>query len=358
MRWIMKFLNPQLLVSAALLAVSCSGDIYEKQADIYGEYRSRLDTAATCQGMKNVNDALEMELAALYRNHGNEVQKSAKEAKKYRESEARLAKAESEYMNVYLNRFFEKNLQQQSDLYAEYAKKVNAAATYDELSGLYRSLNGALADATSKYSAEFKKAAAKKILPERFAALDKVKESFFGTYTAKVAPLLNAHETGIYEKYIAKLENVADFKSIKEVKLYFDKEMAIFNKDNEVVYKKMSQSDYSTFKARSQEAGNSFKEYYMNKVALPLIEYQKQIYNGAAEMMSAANSADELNLVNKSFVDLNNVFVKENGDELGWIEKAVLAGDRRYKVANEELNACLENFFAASEKRAVELGLK
>lgn len=355
---IKKVLCSVAVMSAVVAVVSCSGNIHETQAEIYEEYKSRLDTATTYVGLKLVNDALETEITNLFKSRGADYLNVYKQSNKYRDSEKRLAKAEAEYMASYFNKFFTKNLQEQIDLCADYTSKLESAVTYDELSALCRSLNSAFADATSKYAAEFKKAGQKKIMPEKFAELDKAKESFFATYASKVAPLLHGHESAIYEKYLLKLNEVSDFKSIKQVKLYLDKEIAIFNNENEVVYRKMSQNELSALKAHSAAARDRFMEYYLDKVALPLVAYQKQIYSGATEMLAAARNADEMRLVSDSFQELNNAFVQENSEELGWVERTVLAGDKVCGKANDELNECLGRFIEVSKKKAQELGLQ
>ncbi len=352
---IIRLLCPLALIFAF---ASCSGNIYERQASIYNDYRPRIDTAATYQSLKSVNDALEAEMAALLKKNAGEVLSVSKEARQNRDSEKRLAKAESEYMNAYLGKFFSMNLQEQIGLYEEYTRKIAQVSGYEGLSALHRSLNGAVANATSKYSAEYKKAGAKKIMPETFATLEKAKETFLAAYAAKVAPLLYAHETALYGTYRTRLDAAGDYKQMKQVRLYLAKEIAILNSENAAVYSKLPQDAYAAEKAAAAAARDAFQEYYMEKVALPLIGYQKQLYNGAAEMLSAAASAEEINIVNKSLVELNNAFVKENGDELKWIENAILSGNRIYVQANDELNACLNRAVDAAKERARELGLQ
>ena len=51
-------------------------------------------------------------------------------------------------------------------------------------------------------------------------------------------------------------------------------------------------------------------------------------------------------------------FVQENSEELGWVERTVLAGDKVCGKANDELNECLGRFIEVSKKKAQELGLQ
>ena len=72
--------NFSMATFALLLMVSCA-NIYDKQANIYDDYRAKLDTATSCNSLKGVNDALEQEMVFLLRRNSQEVVAAAKAAK-------------------------------------------------------------------------------------------------------------------------------------------------------------------------------------------------------------------------------------------------------------------------------------
>ena len=69
------------------------------------------------------------------------------------------------------------------------------------------------------------------------------------------------------------------------------------------------------------------------------------------------NNADELDKANRAFIDINNIFTRENSEELQWITVAA-ENDKAYRNAMDEVKACYEKVLDASDNKASELGLR
>lgn len=349
--------NFSMATFALLLMVSCA-NIYDKQANIYDDYRAKLDTATSCNSLKGVNDALEQEIVFLLRRNSQEVVAAAKEGKKYRDSEKALAKAETEYVNAYLGKIVPMIIKEQNDKYADAVQKMETLSTYDELAALNRSLNGSVADIAKKYADEFKKVMAKNIFAEQRAALEKTKNNYMAVYASKIAPLLYTKEKSIYDSYMLKLGAAAGYERLKEISQFCKSEIAIFNNDNAEVLQKMSANDYSEQKAAVAVAKAEFEQRYMEKVALVLLDYQKELYTGTLEVFADIKNADELDKVNRAFIDVSNIIAQDNSEELKWIVAAADKGNKAYKSALDEVKYYYDKVVDASDDKAAELGLR
>lgn len=347
-----------LLLLTAFLPVSCTlfgGDVYEAQADLYEEYRARIDTASSYTSMKELNDELERELVTFIKENGEALVEAGKN-QAAADGESVLAKAEADYTKAYLNKYLSLIIKEQSALFSEYSSKVTAAASYEELSALDGSLGSAVAGINTKSSAELKVAKAKNLLPEQFAALAKAQAEYNALFAARMAPYAYEKEKSIYEKYQSRLAGAKGYEQIKKVGQYLKSEIAIFNNDNSKVFQSVAQGDYLPEKAAVAAAKENFERSYMSVASFAVLEYQKQIYNGAVEVFSAVASADELDRANRSFIDVNNSFQKENTEELQWIVNAARSNNV-YKKEIDEVNACLDRAYEASKKKAAELSL-
>lgn len=346
-----------LMLLTALLPVSCTllgGDVYEAQADLYEEYRARIDTASSYTSMKELNDELERELVVYIKENGEALVEAGK--KQPAEGESVLAKAEADYTKAYLNKYLSSIIKEQLALFSQYSSKVTAAASYEELSALDGSLGSAVAGINTKSNAELKVAKAKNLLPEQFAALAEAQAEYNALFVARMAPYAYEKEKSIYEKYQSRLAGAKGYEQIKEVGQYLKSEIAIFNNDNSKVFQSVAQGDYLPEKAAVAAAKENFERSYMSVASFAVLEYQKQIYNGAVEVFSAVTSADELDRANRSFIDVNNSFQKENTEELQWIVNAARSNNV-YKKEIDEVNACLDKVYEASKKKAAELSL-
>ena len=119
----------------------------------------------------------------------------------------------------------------------------------------------------------------------------------------------------------------------------------------------MTAGDYAGEKAAVTAAKESFEQSYLKKVSFPVLEYQKKIYTGAVELFADINNADELDKANRAFIDINNIFTRENSEELQWITAAA-ENDKEYRNAMDEVKACYEKVLDASDNKASELGLR
>lgn len=344
-------------VLAVVLIASCS-DIYEVQADTYDEYKAKVDTATSCKSLKELNDALEHEITLLLRGEWETVVSAAKEGKKYRDSERVLAKAEASYVNTYLDKIVRMILTEQQDKYIEYTRKLDDAVTYDELAALNRSLNGAVAEYSTKYAEELKRVKARKMLEEQLAASEKARMAYMNAYAAKVAPLLHAKEKSIYDMYVSKVEAETEYEPLKLISQYCKSEIAIFNNENAAVLQRIAAGDYANEKAAAAAARENFEQCYLSKVSFTVLDCQKELYAGAVELFAAITTADELDKANRAFIDVNNIFTKENSEELQWIADAAARGDKAYKTGMDEVKACYEKVLDASDSKAAELGLR
>ena len=339
----------------ALMSVACS-DVYEAQADLYNEYKSRVDTATSYKSMKELNDGLEKELVALINGNSQVFAETGKNAKVDNKAEKLLAKAESEYTRAYLNKYLTYAINEQLALYAGSSSKIADAASYEELSSLDKSLNSALTEINTKSSTELKLARAKKMLQEQFAALDKAQAEYMNVYAAKMLSYVYGKEKEIYDRYLLKLAATEGYERIKELRLFMKSELAIFGNDNAKVYQMVAPGEYATEKAAVNAARENFERCYMSKASLAVLSYQKQIYSGAVEVLAAVKSADELDRVNRAFIDVNNRFRKDNAEELQWIMNAA-NGNSLYKREIEDVKVWFERVNVASENKAAELGL-
>lgn len=345
------------VVLAAMSVASCS-NVYEIQADICKEYRAKVDTASSYKSLKEVNDAFEQEIVAFLKKNQEKVVQAAKDARQYRDSEQLLAKAESDYVMAYLNKFVPMVLKEQCDLYVDYIGKLGDAVTYDELSALNRSVGSAVSEVASKCAVEMKTVMSKNIFKEQRAALEKAEGDYMAAYSTRVAPLLYAKEKSIYEKYISKVEDVVGYERIKEVGLFCKNEIAIFQNDNAAVMQRMRPEDYAAEKSDAASAKERFELCYMKKASQAVLEYRKELYTGAVEILEAVTDANELDKVNRAFLDVNNIFTKENSAEIMWAENAAAAGDKYYKREVDNAKDLFDMVLEASDKKAEELGLR
>ena len=347
-----------MLAPVVAFVLSCSGgNILEAQADLYREYRLKVDTASSCESLKETNDAFEKEIVELLKANNDELVEAMKNGKKYRSSEKLLAKAETEYIRAYLNKIISKIIDEQCGIYDEHSKKLGKAVTFEDILAVNRSLVSATADYTSKYSAEIKSANQKKILSDKFAALERAKNSYLNSYSAKVAPMLYVREKSIYEKYMAKLADTEDFDKLKQIWLFCAKEIAMLYNDNAVAYQKMSPKDYATEKEVAIAAKNGFEQKYMQKASLALIAYQKRLYEGAAEILSAVTSPEELDRANRGLAELSNLIQKENSEEFKWIENSAKSGNALYKNRMAEVEDCFNKAIEISKAKAISFDL-
>ena len=68
-----------------ILAAGCSGDIYDKQAALYDDYKSKLDTVSSYESLKNLNMELNTAVVAMVKGNSEDVALSHKEAAKHKE---------------------------------------------------------------------------------------------------------------------------------------------------------------------------------------------------------------------------------------------------------------------------------
>ena len=353
------FVKGIFMAFLTVLPVACTvfdGDVYEAQADIYKEYKSKIDTASSYSSLKDLNDRLEKELVTFIKDNGRKMVEGNKSKSNNSSGEKALAKAESDYTRAYLNKFMTIVIKEQISLYAEYLSKISGASSYEELYSLDNSLNSALTEINSKSSSELKMAKAKNIVPEQFNALDKAQAEYLSAYANKMVPHAYEKEKDIYEKYLLKLDAAEGYARIKELRLYMANELAMFNNGNAKVFQSVAQGNYAVERAAVVEAKDNFEKFYMNKASFAVLEYQKQIYSGAVEVLAAVKSADELDRVNRAFLDVNDKFQKSNAEELQWIVNAA-TGSNVYKKAMDEVNASLDKVYKAADKKAAELGL-
>lgn len=326
-----------VLSAFVLLVAGCSGDVYDGQAALYDEYKERLDTVSSYESIKKLNTELNTKMVAYVKSNSEDIVQFHREAAKHKEGVSTLVKAESDYVKAYLGKVMGYVLKQQTDLYAEYAEKVNAAQGYDELVKLNNSLSGAVSKLGSENKDEFKKATALNICQEQFAALNKAGEAFRNTYISKIAPCIFPAEAAIYNKYLDKLRAVNDYKELKQVKHFLDKELLLFNNANSMVT--IAPDAYLSEKEAVAKVKDAFLSAYMQKVAMPMIEYQKNLYSGTAELFATVKDAAELKALKTDFVLVNKQFLTENEAELEYIAAEIAAGNTVYRREMEVVNS-------------------
>lgn len=339
---------------SAMLAVGCSGDIYDKQAALYEDYRSKLDTVSSYESLKNLNKELNTAVVATIKGNSEEVALSHKEAAKHKEGIKSLVKAESEYSRLYHKKVMDYVLPKQVSLYKEYTEKVENAQSYDELVKLNRALSGEVSKLGTENNNELKRATALKMCQEQFAELNKVGEAFKNAYIRKTTPLVYVAEAAIYDKYTAKLSSADDYRQLKEIKLFLDKEIAMFTNDNAML--QIAPDAYVAEKEVALKAKESFLDTYMSKVAMPLIEHQKSLYSGTATVFSTVKSKSELDALKADFLKVNKMFLAENKQELDYIAAAIKDGNRQYRIEMEEVNSLFSAIDEAMAAKSKELG--
>ena len=350
---------PVFLMSLLAILASCSaGDVYEAQSAIYDEYRVRLDTVSSHQNLIDLNDALERDIVQVIDENQDELIDAVKNPNRYKDSEKLLVKAESAYQSHYLGRLSSMILKEQIAEYTEYTSKVKGATSYDELSALNRSLNSSLVTVLSKKEKELNSAKAKNMNSALFAELASAQDAYVDAYVGKVAPLVYLQQRSICSKYAAKVADAKGYAELKQVRSYYKMEVAAFAADNAIVLDKMSPDAYAAEKTALEAERKAFEQQYMSKASIAVLDRQKQIYRGAVELFSDVEDADALDKANRGFVDVNNSFMKTNAEEMQWIVDATNGGNKILKREIEIVNACLEEVYEASDKKAGELGLK
>lgn len=325
------------LSAFVMLAVGCSGDVYDGQTALYDEYKERLDTASSYESIKKLNTELNTKMVAFVRENCDEIVQFHKEAVKHKEGVKELGKAESEYVKAYLNKVMDHVLGQQVTLYTEYTEKVSGAQSYEELVKLNKELSSAISKLGNENSDEFKKATAFKICQDKLAELGKAGTAFNSAYIGKITPLLFDAETDIYNRYYDKLSNSDDYKELKQLKLFLDKDIMMFHNDNSMV--QIAPDAYAVEKEAVTKAKESFRTAYMDKVALPMIEYQKSLYSGTAVLYATAKDAAELKTMKADFAAVNKKFLADNAEELDYIAAEIAKGNVGYRSEMENVNA-------------------
>lgn len=346
-----------LAVSASvLLLTGCTGDVYKVQAGMYGDYKERLDTASSYESVKKLNNELNMALVSYVKGNSDDVALYHKEAVNHREGIKTLVKAETDYAKAYLNKVMGMAIQRQIDIYTENTAKINDAEGYDALVKINRSLSSAVSKLGSENSEELKKATALNICQEQLAALNKAGEAYRNAYVAKIKPYLSGAETAIYEKYLAKLSITDGYDHLKQLKLFLDKEIALFANENSMVHSAVG-ADVAGKEsvAKAQEA---FLSAYMEKVAMPLIEHQKKLYSGTANVFASVRNIEELDVLKTDFVAVNKKLLADNAAELEYIASAIAKGNTVYRREMEEVNALYGAIDGVVVKRKAELKRK
>lgn len=325
------------LSAFVMLAVGCSGDVYDCQTALYDEYKERLDTASSYEGIKKLNTELNTKMVSLIRDNGDEIVQFHKEAVKHKEGVKELVRAETEYVKAYLNKVMNHVLKQQIDLYEEYAEKVNGAQNYDELVKLNHSLTSAVSKLGSENNDELKKATAFKMCQEQFVELNKAGEAFKNAYIGKITPFIFDAEAAIYNRYYDKLSLTDGYKELKQVKQFLDKDIMLFQNENSMV--QVAPDAYTAEKEEVAKAKERFMDAYMGKVVMPMIEYQKNLYSGTAELFATVEDAVELKTLKTDFVLVNKQFLTENAAELDYVAAEIAKGNINYRREMETVNS-------------------
>ena len=352
-----RILSRVLAVSASvLLLAGCTGDVYKVQAGMYGDYKERLDTASSYESVKKLNNELNMALVSYVKGNSEDVALYHKEAANHREGIKTLVKAETDYAKAYLNKVMGMAIQRQIDIYTENTAKVNDAEGYDALVKINRSLSSAVSKLGSENSEELKKATALNICQEQLAALNKAGEAYRNAYVAKISPYLSGAEAAIYEKYLAKLSVTDGYDRLKQMKLFLDKEIALFANENSMVQSAVG-ADVAG-KESVAKAREAFFSAYMEKVAMPLIEHQKNLYSGTANVFASVKNIEELDVLKTDFVAVNKKLLADNAAELEYIAAAIAKGNSVYRREMEEVNALFGAIDGVVVKRKAELKRK
>lgn len=325
------------LSALVMLAVGCSGDVYDVQTALYDEYKERLDTASSYESIKKLNTELNTKMVAFVRENSDEIVQFHKEAVKHKEGVKELGKAESEYVKAYLNKVMDHVLGKQAALYTEYTEKVNGAQSYEELVKLNKELSNAISKLGNENSDEFKKATAFKICQDKLTELGKAGTAFNGAYICKITPLLFDAESDIYNRYYDKLSNTDDYKELKQLKLFLDKDIMLFQRENSMV--QIAPDEYVAEKEEVAKAKARFMDAYMGKVVMPMIEYQKDLYSGTAELFATVKDATELKELKADFAAVNKKFLADNAEELEYIAAEIAKGNVGYRSEMENVNA-------------------
>lgn len=339
---------------SVILAAGCSGDIYDKQAALYDDYRSKLDTVSSYESLKNLNMELNTAVVAMVKGNSEDVALSHKEAAKHKEGVKSLVKAESEYSRLYLKKVMDYVLRKQVSLYEEYTEKVENAQGYDELVKLNRALSGEVSKLGTENNNELKRATALKMCKEQFAELNKAGEAFKNAYIRKTTSLVYVAEAAIYDKYTAKLSSADDYRQLKEIKLFLDKEIAMFTNDNAML--QIAPDAFVAEREVAVKAKESFFDTYMSKVVMPLIEHQKSLYSGTATVFSAVKNKNEFDALKADFLKVNKMFLAENKQELDYIAAAIKNGNRQYRIEMEEVNSLFSAIDGVMAAKSKELG--
>jgi len=111
----------------------------------------------------------------------------------------------------------------------------------------------------------------------------------------------------------------------------------LFQNENSMV--QVAPDAYTAEKEEVAKAKERFMDAYMGKVVMPMIEYQKNLYSGTAELFATVEDAAELKTLKTDFVLVNKQFLTENAAELDYVAAEIAKGNVNYRREMETVNS-------------------
>lgn len=343
-----------LVFSFAFFAASCSGGdtVTAEQAELYTRYSDSLKGANDYARLKQLNNGLNKDIAALIKERGDDVVEEYGNGK-FSADVKRLQEAEKRYVLEYIGKMLPKVFEKQTGLYNEYALKIKAAVDYRNALDLHRKFKVEFDSIQKENSWEFKKMALFKDAASSSAALQNAAKSYNAAYAERFAPEVVGMKTALYNDAYGHLGAAEGYEALKEQKVMLDKRLSIIDRDNESFAKDLNNPLYvdSAVVAELAQAQEKYMDSYMVKMAPCLLAQNKLLYENAIKILGTVKSLDDLKAVARHFPNADRLFTEKHSQELAWIEKH----GSEYKAAIDEIRQLQERLNNYSNEKYNEL---
>lgn len=313
-----------LVFSFAFIAASCSGGdtVTAEQADLYTRYSDSLKGANDYARLKQLNNGLNKEIAALIKERGGDVVEEYGNGK-FSADVKRLQDAEKKYVLEYIGKLLPKVFEKQTGLYSEYALKIKAAVSYRNALDLHRQFKVEFDSIQKENSWEFKKMALFEDAASCSAALQNAAIGYNAAYAERFACEILKMKTGLYNEAYAHLDAAEGYEALKEQKEMLDKKLAIIDRDNESFAKELNSPLYADSLAVVQlvQSREKYMDSYMQKMAPCLLARNKLLYENSIKILGTVKSVEDLKAVAKHFPYADRLFSERHSQEFAWIEK-------------------------------------
>lgn len=356
-----KMLSGIFMFMAVFSMLSCGNSLNEMQADIYEEYTGKIKDVEEYDSLKKLNGELNGELARLLKeNHEQLLEESKKNDK---EDIEKLNKAEKAYVDSYIGKIAPLIMQKQNAAYDNAISKVSSCATTAELTSLNSSTYEEAKKLSRENSWEMSVITKRGKHADEIAALE-IKKIHYDTLYIKSAAQFITKET---EYYTGLAEKAEGYEALKEVKEELDRRRMTFCTEKDTVMNMIIAGNEKTLeKTDSIVAKNNgacrkeiieiitaairFDSVYMEKFIPCLIEKEKEMYEGALNIISTGNDED-FNNIKEFFPGAQRYFFSSNDRELKWLKSRLETDPKAFSEYTEGRNRALEQYDAKMKEK-------